>query len=215
MMDYIAYVHTQDADALTVRNAPLGEKIEFISNGTQVKVQGKPVLKGKWNWVEISENRWVASEFLKVVKGAKVVATRTNETVAGGLRVYKTILVDRNGKTVNTVRLISGRINNQTPSHVEDSLTPPPFGVYTFDAPGWVYKGEDLKAQFGGVWSPITPIFNTNRSEIGIHYDPSVFSANYNVGTVGCFATPTVKEKDIMTNFIQTEKPKHFIFNDG
>ncbi len=214
-MDYIAYVHTKDADSLTVRNAPLGEKIEYISNGTQVKVRGESIRQGDWDWVQIGKNRWVASSFLKVVKGAKVVATRTNETVAGGLRVYKTILVDRNGNTVNTVRLVSGRIDKQTPSHVEDSQTPPPFGIYTFDAPGWVYKGEDLKAQFGGVWSPITPTFNTERSEIGIHYDPSTFSGNYKVGTAGCFATPTVKEKDIMTKFIQNQKPKHFIFNDG
>jgi hypothetical protein len=214
-MEYVAYVQTKDVDSLTVRNAPLGEKIEFIGNGTKVKVQGKPVAKGNWNWVQIGSNRWVASEFLQVIKGAKVVATRTNETIAGGLRVYKTILVDSNGKIVNKVRLISGRVNYQNPSDVEDSLTPPPFGIYTFDAPGWVYKGKDLKAQFGGVWSPITPTFNTNRSEIGIHYDPSASKGNYNAGTVGCFATPTVKEKDIMTNFIQTHKPKHFIFNDG
>ena len=214
-MDYIAYVHTKDADPLIVRNAPLGDKIDFLSNGSEVKVQKESVGKGKWNWVQIGSDRWVASEFLKVVKGARVVATRSDETIAGGLRVYETILVDSNGKIVNKVRLISGRANYQTPSNVADSLTPPPFGIYTFDAPGWVYQGKDLKTQFGGVWSPITPIFNTNRSEIGIHYDPSASKGNYNTGTVGCFATPTVKEKDIMTNFIRNQKPKHFIFNEG
>ena len=45
-MDYVPYVHTKDADSLTVRNAPLGEKIEYISNGTQVKVQ-VPTVKEK------------------------------------------------------------------------------------------------------------------------------------------------------------------------
>lgn len=214
-MDYIAYVSTKDADALTVRNAPLGEKIDFLSNGSEVKVQGKSVAKGSWNWVKIGANRWVASEFLQVIKGAKVVAVRSHETIAGGLRVYQTVLVASNGNIVNKVRLISGRINKQTPSHIAGSQTPPPFGIYTFDAPGWVYEGKDLKAEFGGVWSPITPIFNTNRSEIGIHYDPSTFKKNYNVGTVGCFATPTVSERDVMTKFIRNYQPKHFIFYEG
>lgn len=214
-MAYTAYVSTKNADSLSVRNAPLGDKIDFLSNGSEVTVRGESVAKGDWNWVEIGDNRWVASEFLTAIKNTKVIATRSQETIAGGLRVYKTRLVDRSGNVVDTLRLICGRVNKQTPSHTPDSQTPPPFGIYTFDTPGWVYEGEDLKPEFGGVWSPITPSFRTNRSGIGVHYDPSTFKGNYNVGTAGCFATPTVNERDIMTKFIRTHLPKHFIFYEG
>ncbi|MEO1372960.1 MAG: SH3 domain-containing protein [Cyanobacteria bacterium J06635_10] len=214
-MAYTAYVSTKNAKSLTVRNAPLGDKVDSLSNGSEVIVRGESVPKGNWNWVEIGDNRWVALEYLTTIRNTKVIATRSRETIGGGLRVYKTRLIDSRGNVVNRVRLISGRVNKQTPSDKPNSQTPPPFGIYTFDTPGWVYEGEDLKAEFGGVWSPITPRFSTNRSEIGVHYDPSTFKRNHNVGTSGCFATPTANERNIMTKFIRTHKPKHFIFYEG
>ncbi|MBD2773209.1 SH3 domain-containing protein [Iningainema tapete] len=211
-MSYTAYVSTKDGDSLTVRSKANGEKIGSISNGTEVIVTGEPVSAGGRNWVQIGTNRWVASEFLKVIKTAKVIAKRTTKTISGGLRVYETRLIDSNGKVVNTVRGISGRVNNQTPSQTAGSQTPIPFGIYTFTSPGVVeYKG----GEFGGVWSPVTPNFNTGRSELGVHYDPSAFQQNGNTGTAGCFATPTVEERDIMTKFIRGYKPTHFVVYEG
>jgi hypothetical protein len=211
-MDYIAYISTKDGDSLTVRSKPNGEKIDFLTNGTEVTVNSEPVYAGNRNWVQIGANRWVAKEFLTVIKGARVVATRSSKTISGGLRVYETRLIDGTGKVLKTVRGVSGRANNQTPSHIANSQTPLPFGIYTFNYPGTVeFKG----GEFGGVWSPVTPAFNTGRSEIGIHYDPSAKLENANTGTAGCFATPTIEERDTMTNFIRTYKPTHFIVYEG
>ncbi|MEM7553366.1 MAG: SH3 domain-containing protein [Cyanobacteria bacterium P01_A01_bin.84] len=213
-MDYAAYVSTNHGDSLAVRSSANGEKVDFLTNGSEVRVQGNSVRIGNWNWVKIGAERWVASEFLKVLQGSKIVAIRSSETIAGGLKVYKTQLINKKGEVIDTVRLISGRVNQQTPSHIPNTQTPPPFGIYTFQYPGWVYEGKDLKKEFGGVWSPIIPTFKTQRSEIGIHYDPSTFSKTINVGTAGCFATPTVEEKKKMTNFIRTHKPSHFVFSE-
>jgi hypothetical protein len=210
-MARIAYVSTTDGDALSVRNKANGEVVDSISNGTEVTVISEPVFAGTRNWVQIGANRWVASEFITTINKARVVASRSKNTI-NGLRVYETRLIDATGKVVNTVRAVSGRSNKQTPSDISGSQTPLPFGIYTFDFPGIV---EFKDGEFGGVWSPVTPRFKTGRSEIGIHYDPSALKNNANSGTAGCFATPTTQERDVMTSFIRTHKPTHFAVYEG
>ncbi|NJR18188.1 MAG: SH3 domain-containing protein [Calothrix sp. CSU_2_0] len=210
-MAYTAYINTKDGDTLSVRDRANGTVVGSLTNGTEVIVMSEPIFAGSRNWVQIGTNRWVAHEFLTVIRSAKLVAKRTTETI-NGLRVYQTRLIDNTGKLINTVRAVSGRANKQTPSNVAGSQTPLPFGIYKFDSPGSV---EFKDKEFGGVWSPVRPIFNTGRSEIGVHYDPSALLNNSNSGTAGCFATPTTKEKDIMTNFIRNYKPTHLIVYEG
>lgn len=213
-MGYVAYVRTS-GDPLRVRSAPNGPQVDLLANGSQVFVTGNSVSAGGRAWAPIGTNRWVAAEFLSttvVHQEAKVVATRTTETLGGGLRVYRTQLIDSTGNVINTVRGVSGRVGKQTPSHTAGSQTPLPFGTYKFDRPGSV---EAAPGEFGGVWSAVTPTFTTSRSGLGIHYDPSAFSYNANTGTAGCFATPTTGERDIMTQFIRTYKPTSFVVQEG
>ncbi|OKH54060.1 peptide-binding protein [Calothrix sp. HK-06] len=206
-MAFTAYISTKDGDSLTVRNRANGEPVGSLINGTEVNVISEPVFAGSRKWVQIGANRWIANDFITVIRGARIVANRTTENI-NGLRVYNARLIDSNGRVINTVRGVSGRANNQTPSHVAGSQAPLPFGVYKFDFPGVV---EFKDGEFGGVWSSMTPTFTTGRSELGVHYDPSALKQNSNSGTAGCFATPTIQERDIMTNFIRTHKPVYFV----
>ncbi|OKH33054.1 peptide-binding protein [[Phormidium ambiguum] IAM M-71] len=220
-MSYKAVVRTE-GDPLNVRSTPNGEIIDKLINGTEVEVTGELVVAGRRNWVSIGVNRWVAAEFIvkitqenndsnqdfSSIKGAKIVATQTDEIIAGGLKVYRTQLIDEKGKIINTVRAVSGRVDKQIPSNVPGSQTPIPFGIYTFNNPGSV---EARPGEFGGVWSPVTPTFPTKRGGFGVHYDPSAFKNNSQSGTAGCLGTPTIKERDIVTNFIRTYKPTHLI----
>jgi hypothetical protein len=206
-MAFTAYVSTKDGDSLTVRNRANGEAVGTLVNGTEVNVISEPIFSGSRTWAQIGANRWVANEFITVIRGARVVANRTTENI-NGLRVYTARLIDSSGRVVNTVRGVSGRASNQTPSHVGGSQAPIPFGVYKFDFPGVV---EFKDGEFGGVWSSMTPTFTTGRTELGVHYDPSALRQNSNSGTAGCFATPTIRERDLMTNFIRTHKPLYFV----
>ncbi len=206
-MAFTAYISTKDGDSLTVRNRANGEAVGSLINGTEINVISEPVFAGSRKWVQIGVNRWVANEFITVISGARIVANRTTENI-NGLRVYTARLIDGNGRVINTVRGVSGRANNQTPSDVANSQAPLPFGIYKFNFPGVV---EFKDGEFGGVWSSMTPTFTTGRSELGVHYDPSALRQNSNSGTAGCFATPTIQERDIMTNFIRTHKPVHFV----
>ncbi|MFB2891397.1 SH3 domain-containing protein [Aerosakkonemataceae cyanobacterium BLCC-F50] len=220
-MSYKAVVRTE-GDPLNVRSTPNGQIIGSLINGTEVEVSGEPVAAEGRNWVAIGTNRWVASEFISrilkddddsnpdsnSIKGAKIVATQTDEIIVGGLKVYRTELIDATGKIIDRVRTVSGRVGKQTPSEKPGSQTPIPFGVYRFDRPGAV---EAAPGEFGGVWSPVTPTFPTKRGGFGVHYDPSTFKNNSQTGTAGCLATPTIKEREIVTNFIRTYKPTHLI----
>ncbi|MEL7034204.1 MAG: SH3 domain-containing protein [Cyanobacteria bacterium J06592_8] len=220
-MNETAIVRTS-GDVLNVRSSPNGEIVDTLPNGTRVTITGSPVTVGNWNWVSIGPERWVAMEFLTFVAefdplppttpdlaGPKVVATQTLETIAGGLRVYETQLIDGENRVVDQVRCISGRVGLQDPSPVPESQTPIPYGVYTFDYPGYV--DYDAPGEFGGAWSPVTPTFETSRGGFGIHYDPSAFADNYNTGTAGCLATPTIAEREIMTDFIVNYKPIYLV----
>jgi len=220
-MSYNATVRTE-GDPLNVRSTPNGEIIDSLINGTKVVVTGEPVAAGGKNWLPIGANRWVAADYISAIpkddnntdqrgvsiKGAKIVATQTNEIIAGGLKVYRTQLIDGTGKIINTVRAVSGRVNKQTPSNDPGSQTPIPFGIYKFDRPGAV---ESAPGEFGGVWSPVTPTFPTARGGFGVHYDPSTFKKTSQTGTAGCLATPTIEEREIVTAFIRTYKPTHLI----
>jgi Bacterial SH3 domain len=211
-MNYTAYVSTKEGGTLFVRSKPDGERIGEISNGTEVTVTGEAVSAGGRRWSPIGTNRWVASEFLIQIQRPKVVAKRTQAIFGYGLRIYQTRLIDSTGKVIDTVQAVSGRINNQTPSHTSGSEAPLPFGIYMFTAPGVV---EYKAGEFGGVWSPVTPTFKTGRSEIGVHYDPSAKKKDNTAGTAGCFATPTEGERDRMTKFIKAYKPTHLIVYEG
>ncbi|WP_413162380.1 SH3 domain-containing protein [Capilliphycus salinus ALCB114379] len=223
-MSKTAIVRTS-GDVLNVRSSPNGEIIDTLANGTKVTVTGEPVKGGNWNWVSIGPNRWVAMEFLTFLSvseersstpnglaGAKVVASQTSEKIAGGLKVYETELIDSEGRVIDRIRCVSGRVGLQDPSDVPGSQTPIPFGVYTFDIPGHV---EYAPGEFGGVWSPVTPTFKTRRGGFGVHYDPSTFENNSQTGTGGCLATPTLDEREIMTNFIVNYKPIYLIVEKG
>lgn len=212
---YLANVRTQ-GDPLRVRSSPNGAIVDTLPNGSLVYVTGESIAQGGRTWIALGANQWVAGDFLApnaAAKGkAKVIAMRMRSTIGGGLRVYQTYLRDGKDQLIKTVRAVSGRVGKQTPSHIAGSAAPLPFGVYTFDQPGAV---EYAPGEFGGVWSAVTPAFSTERSGLGIHYDPSAFKQNANTGTAGCFATPTIEEREVMSRFIQTYKPAYFIVFEG
>lgn len=212
---YFANVRTE-RDSLRVRSIPNGEIVDELPNGTLVYVIGEAIAKEGRTWVSLGADQWVAADFLvrnaTANEKAKIVALRTKATIGGGLRVYDTYLMDRNDQVVKTVRAVSGRVGKQTPSHISGSATPLPFGVYTFDQPGSV---EFAPGEFGEVWSAVTPTFPTQRSALGIHYDPSALKQNSETGTKGCFATPTIAEREAMTQFIRTHKPSYLAVLEG
>ncbi|MGD2183751.1 L,D-transpeptidase [Lusitaniella coriacea] len=163
-------------------------------------------------WQVLATTTAITTLSTNLVQGAEMIATQTDETIGIGLKVYQVQLIDDNGQTVDTIRAVSGRAGKQTPSHKAGSQTPLPFGIYQFSMPGNV---SHPGGEFGGAWSPIIPTFETGRSGIGLHYDPSAFKNNGQAGTAGCLATPTIEEREIMTQFIRAYKPTQITVRDS
>ena len=88
-----AYVKT-NGDVLNVRSTPNGKVVDSLPNGTLIEVLGNTVSAGGFNWIQISPNRWIASEYL--VYAMYVAYVRTNGDV---LNVRST----PNGKVIDSL----------------------------------------------------------------------------------------------------------------
>jgi hypothetical protein len=86
--------------------------------------------------------------------------------------------------------LISGRSYTQNlDRNISGNKSPLPKGNYIIKK-----ETKGLSPETGGVFLPITPTFNTERSHIGFHVDPSWGLNNNENGTEGCLAFKTIQE---------------------
>jgi Beta-lactamase enzyme family len=60
--------------------------------------------------------------------------------------------------------------------------------------------------EVGGLFLPITPNFKTNRSSLGIHFDPSFNKNNGEDGTHGCIGLTTASDRDVVQKQILENK---------
>jgi hypothetical protein len=65
--------------------------------------------------------------------------------------------------------------------------------------------------EVGGLFLPITPNFKTNRSALGIHFDPSFNKNNGEDGTHGCIGLITASDRDLVQKQILENKIKILI----
>lgn len=65
---------------------------------------------------------------------------------------------------------------------------------------------QGLAAEDGGLFLPITPAFKTNRTQLGIHLDPSFNKANGKDGTYGSIGLTTAADRDAVQKAILENK---------
>ena len=91
------------------------------------------------------------------------------------------------GKVVDSVDSLIGRSYRQTANrHTAGNKSPLPVGTYSIDRQGIVREAFSDPELGKGYWIPITPLFATGRSALGIHQDPSWGKTNGESGTSGC-----------------------------
>lgn len=120
-------------------------------------------------------------------KPSKLVLVRTNQLVKETKDPIWTLQLVANGQVVDTLPALTGRFNRQTANrHVAGNKSPLPKGAYSIDRIG-IDRGPFYDPELGkGYWVPITPLFNTGRSALGFHQDPSWGKGNGESGTSGC-----------------------------
>lgn len=96
-------------------------------------------------------------------------------------------LVTKEGVVLDNLSAVTGRASRQNHDrNTAGNKSPLPPGVYRIDRLG-IERGPFSDPELGsGYWVPITPMFNTNRSDLGFHVDPSWGKQNGESGTSGC-----------------------------
>ena len=107
-------------------------------------------------------------------------------------------LVTKDGQVLESLPALTGRASKQTANrNIAGNKSPLPTGTYSIDRGGIATAPFEDPELGRGYWVPITPLFNTNRSALGLHQDPSWGKTNGESGTSGCIglesADATVK----------------------
>ncbi|MDX2229952.1 MAG: hypothetical protein NW220_09955 [Leptolyngbyaceae cyanobacterium bins.349] len=151
---------------------------------------------------------WVAP------KQAIMRLTPTTRFTATGERILNLdLLLD--GKLVDRVQAVSGRPGRQHfrlgPASQAGSREPLPQGTYQVGA---VDRQGGLPAAMGDTFIPVTPLFATSRSGIGIHLDADRHLQGGS-GTIGCLGVLDQADLDAVVRFVQTYRVRTLTVDYG
>jgi hypothetical protein len=118
---------------------------------------------------------------------AKLLLIRTNETVKQTKDPIWKLQLVANGQVLDSMPALTGRASKQTANrNIAGNKSPLPKGTYSIDRYGIARAPFDDPELGKGFWVPVIPLFNTNRSALGFHQDPSWGKLNGESGTSGC-----------------------------
>ena len=141
--------------------------------------------------------------------GSFMTLTPTGETNVLNNPLYKLRLY-ANGKLIDSFVTVSGRTSTQSKNrHQSGTEAPLPDGKYTValsSVPGTIAEAGDL-------FLPIQPQFQTGRTALGFHVDPSFERNNGEDGTAGCIGLVSKEDLDKLLSFVTTYKPKFLDVN--
>lgn len=113
-----------------------------------------------------------------------------------------------NGKQYYSFDAVTGRAFTQNrPRHQSGTEAPLPNGTYSVSSktiPGSIYEA-------GETFLPVYPQFQTGRSALGIHYDPSFNKNNGEDGTSGCIGLTEKTHRDQINSFVTQYHPQLLI----
>jgi hypothetical protein len=135
--------------------------------------------------------------------------TFTGQTNLLGNPLYELRLY-LNGEMVSSYLTVSGRSHTQNKNrHQSGTEAPLPDGKYKVaktSVAGTIPEAGDR-------FLAIQPLFQTGRSALGIHYDPSFEKNNGEDGTSGCIGLTNKPDLDEMLNFVRTYQPQYLEVN--
>jgi len=134
-----------------------------------------------------------------------IVLSKTPETVPTTQDpIWELSLVAPSGKVLHTMKALSGRFNKQLANrHVPGNESPLPKGSYAINAHDIVRGPFDATELGTGYWVGISPLFNTGRSALGFHQDPSWGKTNSQSGTSGCIGLESAEATATLVQWIK------------
>lgn len=148
-------------------------------------------------WIQLKLDSLVPRAIAR--PSAYLVLKRTDKTIKSTKDPVWTLeLVSSDGQVLDQLPALVGRSYRQTANrNTAGNKSPLPIGNYAIDRYGIAAAPFDDPELGKGYWVPVTPLFNTNRSALGFHQDPSWGKNNGESGTSGCIglesADATVK----------------------
>jgi hypothetical protein len=134
-----------------------------------------------------------------------ITVSRTSEIVPVTQDPVWSVRLIVNGETKEEIRALIGRADRQNLNRdTAGNKSPLPVGQYRIDRNG-IEPGPFPDSELGrGYWIPITPLFQTNRSFLGIHQDPSWGKSNKESGTSGCIGLESAEHTKQVVQWIRT-----------
>jgi hypothetical protein len=134
----------------------------------------------------------------------KIVVSKTQQVVEKTNDPIWEVQLIVDNKVVDKVEALIGRANKQTANrHIAGNKSPLPIGNYSIIR-SEIYGPPFSEPELGeGYWIPISPLFGTARSALGIHQDPSWGKLNGESGTSGCIGVKTKEDTTKIVNWIQ------------
>lgn len=112
------------------------------------------------------------------------------------------------GQKIYAFQAVTGRTYSQNRNRDRSgSEAPLPDGKYIISSK--IVAG--LLVETGETFIPVYPTFSTNRTALGIHYDPSYNKNNGEDGTAGCIGLTKIGDRDKINQFVVQYKPKELI----
>lgn len=137
-----------------------------------------------------------------------VYINKTEQVNKQGSPILKATIY-KNGKYQKEFKVVSGREYTQTLNrNIAGNKSPLPNGEYII---GNQYRSYLYET--GYVFLPFTPLFITERSELGAHVDPSWGINNGENGTSGCIGFQSLKEFNNFTHLITYNNIDKLIVN--
>lgn len=134
-----------------------------------------------------------------------MVMRRSGKTNNYNNPIYEVVLF-ANGRALAKVNAVTGRAHTQGLNrNIAGNESPLPNGRYSVSST-WIGGSHP---EVGGKFLPITPLFQTNRSALGFHVDPSYNKNKKEDGTAGCIGLTTVTERDLLFQYAAQYKPRY------
>lgn len=137
-----------------------------------------------------------------------VYITKSNKVNKQGSPILIASLYNKE-EYIKEFEVISGREYTQTlDRNIAGNKSPSPNGTYII---GKLTKGYSVET--GGVFLPYTPLFNTERSNLGFHPDISWGLNNGENGTEGCIGFKSLEEFNKFTTLLTYNNINQLIIN--
>jgi hypothetical protein len=112
------------------------------------------------------------------------------------------------GRKYQTFKAVSGTATTQNRDRdIANTFAPLPDGLYKIS--GAILASNT--PEVGKTFIPIYPQFETERSDLGIHQDPSFNKRNGHDGTAGCIGLTSVADRDAINSFVSKYQPHNLI----